>query len=151
MDSFACAFGTFYALPSRVECVQGSHLRHMFLPKLTTEANKKIRDSYGDTFVRGQLKQYNVQLEEIEISGNGTFLMKKILQDGKCDRVPDHIAQLRERMHAQWVDKLTPEELSSYPDWTMEKFFLSSGRPDPTRTTTVVGVPLPPGSTYRAG
>ncbi|ETS87113.1 hypothetical protein PFICI_00941 [Pestalotiopsis fici W106-1] len=151
-DGFAYRYGRFYALvPNRVERVQGSHLRQMFLPKLTPEANKRLRDSHEDTFVRGQLKHYGVHFEEGEISGNGTLLIKKVLQAGKCDRVPDHITQLQERMHAEWLDKLTAEELSSYPDWIMERFFLSRGQADPTKTTTVVGIPVAPSSTYRAG
>ncbi len=44
-----------------------------------------------------------------------------------------------------------PERLSDHPDWVMERYLLSSGRPDHTKTTTVVGVPLDPHNSYRAG
>ncbi|KAF3012312.1 hypothetical protein E8E14_001206 [Neopestalotiopsis sp. 37M] len=144
-DGFECAFGRFYALPGRVERVEGSHLRSMFLPKL--------RPGQGTSydFVRGQLKHYGVQYEEEEFSGNGTLLMKKVLQAGKCDKVPEHIITLQKQMHAEWLDKLTPEELSGHPNWVMEKFFLSNGEPDPTKASTVVGIPLPQFSSYRAG
>lgn len=148
-DGFACGFGRFYAQPGRVERVDGSSLRSMFLPKVTPEGRRKLNAGYSDNFVRGQLKHYGVQFDESEISGNGTLLMKKVLQAGKCDKVPDHISELREQMHTEWLNKLTPEQLSSYPDWVMERYFLSSGRLDHTKTTTVVGIPLPRESSYR--
>ncbi|KAH8590158.1 hypothetical protein B0O99DRAFT_521816 [Bisporella sp. PMI_857] len=149
-DGFTCAYGRFYTQSGRVERVEGSSLRSMFLPKLTPEGRRQLDAGYSDNFVRGQLKHYGVSFDESEISGNGTLLMKKVLQAGKCDKVPDHISELREQMHTEWLNKRTPEQLSSHPDWVMEKYFLSSGRPDHTKTTTVVGIPLPQQSSYRA-
>ena len=118
-------------------------------PSLLPKDAEQLNEGYSDNFVRGQLKHYGVKFDEREISGSGTLLMKKVLQAGKCDKVPDHISELREQMHAEWLNKLTPEQLSSYPDWVMERYFLSSGRPDHKKTTTVVGIPLPPHSSYR--
>src|SRR5436190_10388877 len=131
-DGFVCSFGRFYTQPGRVERVEGSSLRSMFLPRLTPEGRRQLNAGYSDYFVRGQLKHYGVQFDESEISGNGTLLMKKVLQAGKCDKVPDHIIELREQMHAEWLNKLTPEQLSHHPDWVMERYFLSSGQPDRT-------------------
>jgi hypothetical protein len=149
-DGFACAFGRFFAEPGRVERVDGSSLRNMFLPKLTAKGRRQLNAGYSDNFVRGQLKHYGVQFDESEISGNGTLLMKKVLQSGKCDKVPDHISELREQMHTEWLNKLTPEQLSNYPEWVIERYFLSSGRLDHRKTTTVVGIPLPRHSSHRA-
>jgi hypothetical protein len=149
-DGFACSYGRFYAQPGRVERVEDSSLRSMFLPRLTPEGRRQLYAGYSDYFVRGQLKHYGVQLDESKISGNGTLLMKKVLQAGKCDKVPDHITELREQMHAEWLNKLTPEHLSSSPEWVMERYFLSFGQPDRTKTTTVVGIPLDRHSSYRA-
>jgi hypothetical protein len=58
---------------------------------------------------------------------------------------------MREQMHAEWLKKLTPEQLSNSPEWITEKYFLSSGKPDRTKTTTVVGIPLGRYSSYGAG
>jgi hypothetical protein len=149
-DSFSCAYGRFFAQPFRVERVEGAALRSMFLPTLGPEGSRQLDACYSDHFVRGQLKHYGVKFDEREISGKGTLLLKKVLQAGKCDKVPDHITELREQMHAEWLNKLTPEQLSSYPEWVIERYFSSSGRPDRTKTTTVVGIPLPPHSSYRA-
>ncbi|EPE29789.1 AT hook motif family protein [Glarea lozoyensis ATCC 20868] len=135
---FTCSYGRFYTFPGRVERVEASSLRSMFLPKLTAEANKKLKEGRSGNFVRGQLKHYGVKFDESEMSGNGTPLMKKVLQAGKCDKVPDHITRLREQLHAEWLNKQTPEQLSSFPDWVMEKYFLSSGQPDRKKTATVV-------------
>ena len=114
-DGFVCAYGRFYAQPGSVERVEGSSLSSMFLPSLTAEGQKQIRQSYDDNFVRGQLKHYGVDFDEEEISGCGTLLMKKVLQAGKCDKVPDHIAALREQMHAEWLNKMSPGDLSGQP------------------------------------
>lgn len=77
--------------------------------------------------------------------------MKAALQAGKCDQVPDHIANLQEQMHAEWIGERTPEQLSSHPDWVMQRYFLSAGQPDRTKTTTIVGIPLDRHSQYRSG
>jgi hypothetical protein len=54
----------------------------MFLPRLTSSANEKLRES-GRSFVRGQLQHYGVDYDEREFTGNGTLLFKKLLQAGK--------------------------------------------------------------------
>jgi hypothetical protein len=149
-DGFSCEYGRFYAQPGRVERVDGASLRSMFLPKLTPEGRRQLNADYSGNFVRGQLKHYGVQFDESEISGNGTLLMKKVLRAGKCDKVPDHISELREQMHTEWLNKLNPEQLSNDPNWVIERYFMSSGRLDHTKTTTVVGIPLPQHSSYRA-
>jgi hypothetical protein len=149
-DGFVCAYGRFYAQPGRVERVDSSSLRSMFLPKLTPEGRRQLNAGYSDEFVRGQLKHYGVQFDESEISGNGTLLMKKALQAGKCDKVPDHISELRKQMHAEWLNKLTSEQLSDHPEWVIERYFLSSDRLDHSKTTTVVGIPFPRHSSHRA-
>lgn len=150
-EGFSSSYGRFYAHPEHVERVEVTYLRSMFLPILNAEGRKGINDSYGDRFVRGQLKHYGVQFDKSEITGAGTLLMKKVLQAGKCDKVPDHITALRKQMHSEWLNKLTPERLSSNPEWVMDRYFLSSGQPDRTKTATVVGIPLDRHSSYRAG
>ncbi|RDL33702.1 Uncharacterized protein BP5553_08070 [Venustampulla echinocandica] len=138
-DGFASAYGRFYTQPGRVERVEAHSRRR-----------RQLDVACSDNFVRGQLKHYGVQFDESEISGNGTLLMKKVLQAGKCDKVPDHISGLREQMYTEWLCKLTPEELSSQPELVIDRYFLSSGRPDHTKTTTVVAIPLPQNSLYRS-
>lgn len=88
-----CSYGRFYALPCHVERVNGASLQRMFVPKLTPEGRKRLNDN--NYFVRGQLKHYGVEFDEAEISGNGAVLMKKVLQAGDCDEVPEHISKLR--------------------------------------------------------
>ncbi|KAG0648135.1 hypothetical protein D0Z07_5989 [Hyphodiscus hymeniophilus] len=150
-DGFTCSYGRFHALPGDVERVEGSSLRSMFLPTLNPKGRKLINACHSDHFVRGQLKHYGVQWNESEISGNGTRLIKKILQAGKCDKVPDHIFKLREQMHTEWLNRLTPEQLSDYPEWVMDRYFLSSGQQDRTKMTTVVGIPFDRYNSYRVG
>lgn len=148
-DGFSSAFGRFKADPGRMDRIEGSRLRSMFLPKLSREGQKVLRDNFG--FVRSQLKHYGVQFEEREFFGNGAALMKKALQAGKCDQVPEHIANLEKQMHAEWLSKRTPEQLSGDPDWVMQKYFLTAGQPDRTKSTPVVGIPLDQYSGYRSG
>jgi len=42
--------------------------------------------------------------------------MKRVLLAGKCDKVPERISELHREMHAEWLGKLTPEDLSSEPE-----------------------------------
>ncbi|KAI1771890.1 hypothetical protein F4818DRAFT_444888 [Hypoxylon cercidicola] len=113
-DGFSFGFDRFFYMPGHTERVEPETLRDMFLPKLTPEAKKKLRDSYD--FVASQLKHYGVDYSEKELTGQGTNFLKKMLAAGKL----------------------------------IEKHFLDTfGRPDRTKTTEVLVVPLPPGSTYR--
>lgn len=50
----------------------------MFLPKLSREGQKILRDCTD--FVRSQLQHYGVPFEEDHLTGNRTQLMKKVLQ-----------------------------------------------------------------------
>lgn len=79
-DGFEFAYGHFRVL-QRVERVEPSALRKMFLPKLTPEANRTLRKD--DYFVHAQLKYYGVEYDPKELTGNGANLMKKMLSQGK--------------------------------------------------------------------
>ncbi|TVY84675.1 hypothetical protein LSUE1_G000924 [Lachnellula suecica] len=136
-DGFSCSYGRFCAEPGRVERVQGSSLQSMFLPSINAEGRKRLRES--GYLVRGHLKHYGVQFDEKETSGNGTSLMKKGLLAGECDQVPEPLNKLREQMHTEWLESLTPRKT----------FRLS--RVGHGQTITVVGIPLDRHSTYRAG
>ncbi|KAK0704310.1 hypothetical protein B0H67DRAFT_557148 [Lasiosphaeris hirsuta] len=138
-DGFSTAFGRFYA-HGRVERIEAAKLRAMFLPRLTPEANKVLRNH--STFVRAQLQHYGVKFDESELTGQGTTLLKKALQAGKLDEVPDNIQALRHEMHRTWLDQMTPEDLASHPAYVMEKYFVdAAGAPDRTRTKAVVAIP----------
>ncbi|KAI1263243.1 hypothetical protein F5Y18DRAFT_429333 [Xylariaceae sp. FL1019] len=54
-------------------------------------------------------------------------------------------------MHQEWLAQLTPKEMDIHPDFVMERYFLSDGQPDATKTSSVVGIPFDPNSTYHAG
>jgi hypothetical protein len=140
--------GRFMVEPGGLERIEPSDLRRMFLPKLTPEGKRALENRY---FVYCQLMHYGVKFEPKEFTGNGTTLLKKALQSGKCDTAPEHILQMQERLHAEFLDKFSPDELSEHPDWAMDKYFLTSGCPDHTKTTTVVGLSLPRHSEYRSG
>ncbi|KAI1379900.1 hypothetical protein F4677DRAFT_442094 [Hypoxylon crocopeplum] len=150
-DGFEFAYDRFLALPGRVGRVEPSALREMFLPKLTQAANKVLRDKYH--FVQAQLKHYGVEYDEMELTGNGTNLLKKMLKAGKLDKVPGEIEKLRAELSDEWHNQLTMEELvETAPEWLLKKHFLDlSGQPNRSKTTEVLVLPLPPGSTYRAG
>lgn len=79
--------------------------------------------------------------------------MKKVLQEGKCDKVPVHILALEEQLHQEWIAASNIEVPSSNPEWVIKKFFIRAGEGDQyqTRTSTVVGVSLPRYSEYRPG
>lgn len=66
------------------------------------------------------------------------------------DKVPDHIENLRQQMAAEWYNQLPLKEMAeSYPDATIVRYFLDiSGKPDRTKTTDVLAVPI---SDYRKG
>ncbi|CAJ2501059.1 Uu.00g039120.m01.CDS01 [Anthostomella pinea] len=148
-DGFRSAYGRFYADPWGVEIVQAGYLRSMFLPTMTPGAKDCLRENAD--FIRGRLKHYDVDYDEDKFWGSGTALFKKLLAAGKCDKVPDHISRLREQMHMEWLDQLTPDEMANYPEWIMQRYFLdASGKPDTTKTKSPVGFPLPRHSQYRA-
>jgi hypothetical protein len=75
-------YGQFYA-QAHVERIDGSRLKAMFLPRLTAEANALLQRHYRASFVQGQLQHYGVGYDEKDLSGNGTLVLKKMLQAGK--------------------------------------------------------------------
>ncbi|KAK4454282.1 hypothetical protein QBC34DRAFT_490695 [Podospora aff. communis PSN243] len=137
-DGFRSSWGRFYAAHGG-ERVPTKSLKDAFLPKLTPTGNRYLRDSMY--FVYDQLQHYGVQVSE-SLAGNGTLFLKKALQAGKLDAVPDHILALQAQMHAEWLESRTPQQLSGHPEWVLERYFLDiSGKPDKTKTTEVVGIP----------
>ncbi|PLB54467.1 hypothetical protein P170DRAFT_397971 [Aspergillus steynii IBT 23096] len=146
-DGFTSEYGRFCTVRGRIQRQDGASLRSMFLPKLTPAGQRTLRDHRD--FVRGQLQHYDVAFEEPQFTGNGTQLMKKALQAGKCDTVPPHILEMEMQMHRDWLDTCTIEQLSHDPQWIIEKHFGSARQPDRTITTTVLGVPFPWSSEYR--
>jgi len=149
-DGFTSEYGRFYVDHGRVERVEGSSLREMFLPRQSREG-QRMRDKIHD-FIPGQLKHYGISFEGHDLLGRRELtFFKNVLEDGKCDKVPDYLSQLRDQLHSEWLTTLTPCDLSDHPEWTMEKYFLSSGQPDHKKTMDVVGIPFKPHSQYRAG
>lgn len=123
-----------------MERIEGSTLREMFLPKLTSQGRGPLEGN--PRFVRSQLKHYGVDVDEEKYSGNGTNLLKSALQAGKCDRVPDYIVQLEKQLHSKWLSQATPKQLLRNPDWLMQRYFLSDGKPDSSKTTSVIRINL---------
>ncbi|KAF2969152.1 hypothetical protein GQX73_g4412 [Xylaria multiplex] len=138
-DGFSYACGKFYAHPGRVERHLGSFLRAAFLPNLTPEGERCIRESNGSDFVRGQLKHYGVTFDENELTGDGTCLLQKVLLAGKCDEVPHHLYRLFDDMREEWLQQVSEEEFAKHPEWAMEAFFVTSGQPDRKKVFCVVG------------
>jgi hypothetical protein len=64
--------------------------------------------------------------------------------------VPDHIVKLREELNNEWLAMQPPSYLAEHPQEAMQKYFLGGdGKPDRSKTTEVIGLPLPPHSSYR--
>ncbi|KAL4904900.1 hypothetical protein BDW74DRAFT_178473 [Aspergillus multicolor] len=150
-DGFRSAMARFQTTRGSADRVNGASLRSMFLAKMTPDPRRRTRDN--SYFIRGQLQHYGVSFDADKVFSNGAALLKKALQEGKCDAVPAHIAALEEQLHREWLAKLPREELATDPDWVLGAYFvrLSDRQPDPTRTTTVVGIPFDKYSSYRTG
>ncbi|CEL07994.1 hypothetical protein ASPCAL11149 [Aspergillus calidoustus] len=151
-DGFTSEFGRFLTNQGRIERVDGAPLRRMmFIPKMTREAQKQLRDHRD--FIRGQLQHYGVSFDESEFTGNGTTLLKKALEAGKCDAVPVHILALQDQLHREWFETAMPKDITAQPDWVMDAYFVRIGdrQPDRTKTTAVIKQSFPRSSEYRAG
>lgn len=82
---FGFSHDRFWTIPGNIERDTPEALRRMFLPGLTREANRVLRDKYY--FVKGQFQHYGVEYDESEFHGNGTNLLKKMLCAGKVSIV----------------------------------------------------------------
>ncbi|KAK4212996.1 hypothetical protein QBC37DRAFT_374448 [Rhypophila decipiens] len=153
-DGFKSSFNRFYADPGHIELVSSDGLKDMFLPRMTATA-KEVLVEYGEDFVIAQLKFYGVEYDyEKDFYGNGARLLQKKLKEGKLDKLPDHVARLKEDMYSEWLKGLTNEELARHPEHAIRKYFVDSeGKPLPpqsqmsnAQTGTVVGFPADSGS-----
>ena len=79
---FRFGYGRFYA-EGQVERIDGSRLKVMFLPRLTSGANALLQKHHPRVF-RGQLQHYGVDYDKNDLSGNGILPLKKVLQAGKA-------------------------------------------------------------------
>ncbi|ETS84748.1 hypothetical protein PFICI_02773 [Pestalotiopsis fici W106-1] len=151
-DGFSCIGEDFSVLLTRasrrfaIPRCEADVLRQQFLPKVTPEGQRRIANwarntDIPDAFVRAQLKHYGVQYDESEISGDGADLLTKAVAAGKCDSVPQHISDLREQMYQEFIVKPSTRELGYHPEWIAPRYFLTSGQPDRSKTTTVVDIP----------
>ncbi|KAI1089209.1 hypothetical protein F5B19DRAFT_384483 [Rostrohypoxylon terebratum] len=150
-DGFEFSNGKFRTVPGHTERVEVHILRNAFLPRLTPEARTYL-NNHRD-FVADQLRHYGIDYDKGELVGYGTNLMKKLLGEGKLDRVPDRIEKLKSQLAVQWYNQLTLKEMAeSHQEKLIEMYFLDdSGLPDRSKTTNVLTVPLPRESDYRAG
>jgi hypothetical protein len=57
-------------------------LRELFLPELTSEGEKLIRQSKG-AFIPGQLKHYGIEFENTRSKSKAIDAMKSALETGK--------------------------------------------------------------------
>jgi hypothetical protein len=55
-------------------------LKRAFLPQLTLEGKEVLKRSYGDQFVRFQLKHHGVGFSEQDLKGDGTNSLKEPLK-----------------------------------------------------------------------
>lgn len=142
-DGFLFKNNRFWVDRGFIPFTEPETLRSWFLPELSLDGKFAI-DIYEDedSFVRGQLKHYGVDFDEKDISGDGSRLMQKALRDGKCDKVPDHIIQLRKDMQKDWVKIASVKELAHFPPLFLEKYFLTSGEPDRVKTPDGLTVPF---------
>ncbi|KAJ5361354.1 hypothetical protein N7541_002198 [Penicillium brevicompactum] len=139
--NFSYDNGVLRAEPGHMARIEGPKLRDMFLPKLSTDATKALNQD--PDFVRSQLTHYGVEFEEKEFNGKGTTLLKKAIQEGKCDEVPQSILDLQDEMYHEWLEACDPRQLRFCPEWIMDKYFLHAGQPQPTKTTTVIDILFP--------
>jgi len=125
----------------------------MFLPKLTPEANRALRQDRN--FVKSQLKHYGLQYDEREFTGNGVKLLKKALEAGKFDSVPPSILELEQQLRRESISTRTLGELVEWTpngsDELVNFYFLdSANKPDKTKMPDGLAVPLPRRSEYHA-
>ncbi|KAM7220197.1 hypothetical protein V8F06_004339 [Rhypophila decipiens] len=128
-DGFKSSFNRFYADPGHIELVSSDGLKDMFLPRMTAAA-KEVLVECGEDFVIAQFKFYGI------------------------DKLPDHVARLKEEMYSEWLKGLTNEELARHPAHAIRRYFVDSeGKPLPpqsqmsnAQTGTVVGFPVDSGS-----
>ncbi|KAJ5626523.1 hypothetical protein N7528_003950 [Penicillium herquei] len=134
-DGFESSWGQFRTDSGDYRLFGPGEFQSVFLPTPTPIGEQVLAS--GD-FVRTHLKFFGIEFDESDISGNGYEFLKTCIEAGKFDEISSHILKLQADLHQEWVDKCTLEDLVSFPDWLLQKFFLTNGLPDRTKTKTVV-------------
>jgi len=100
--------------------MESSRLKELFLPRLTTEGRKIIKDNVH--FVRAQFKHYDVDFSEWDFDGHGTKLLQKKLKAGEVNQPalfsfssPTHLPTYLPTVptHFFIIDKITNKTLST--------------------------------------
>ncbi|QDS74749.1 hypothetical protein FKW77_001230 [Venturia effusa] len=123
-----------------IHCYSTQSLKQDFIPRLTPRGNKLLRDH--SKFVRSQLIHYGVEFRDRDLTGNGTIFLKRALEAGLMDRVPEKIERMRKEMAEEWYAQLPVKDLApEYPTRFVKQYFLNnSGTPDRTKTTAVLEI-----------
>ncbi|KAJ5706677.1 hypothetical protein N7488_006478 [Penicillium malachiteum] len=139
-DGFESSHGKFRTQFGDILPLRPEQFQTLFLPRPIPAGKKALKVT---NFVRAQLRYYGVEFDESAIYGDGFELLKTTIEAGKFNEIPSHIRKLEADMHDEWINKCTVEQLSSTPQWLLQKYFMSNGLPDRTKTKTVVTVLYP--------
>lgn len=102
-------------------------LEDLYLPKRKIEAATIMARYPGDAFVRAQFIHYGVNYDEDDGSCRGTNPLHTALYLGDFGRVPREIRALEDELYDEW------EAVWGFPQYKMDKHFLTNGRADPTK------------------
>lgn len=134
----------------RVRRYSVDELEDMFIPRMTAEGKRVIRQNSG--FVESQLKHYGISYDKNKFRGNGVDMLKEALEDGHFDSVPTEVLELEQQMRREDIRGRPLSELICSPGELIECHFLdAAGKPDKTITPDGLALPLPRHSTFRAG
>jgi hypothetical protein len=149
-DGFEWGYGRFRVLHEQTARYSVDALSKMFLPTISAEGKRAI--SKDRNFVKTQLKYYGIRYDGHEYKGNGVNLVKKALEAGQFDSVPNSILNLEQQLRREWLSTRTLTELREWDPAELVKFYFldATGKPDKTMTPEGLAVPLPTFSMYRA-
>ncbi|KAK8209415.1 hypothetical protein IWZ01DRAFT_527754 [Phyllosticta capitalensis] len=137
--------------------VEGKRLREIFRPREYSPFRQPTL-GYKKVFFIAQLKHYGIKHFPTDKIDDLFALLESSVHQGKCDSVPESVLEFQRQMQRsyeptrqKWLIEFrawdaaqkerctTPGQRADHDfDWFLEYYFLTDGKPDPTKTPEIL-------------
>ncbi|KAL6817145.1 hypothetical protein J3E69DRAFT_358364 [Trichoderma sp. SZMC 28015] len=143
-DGFQLRKGVFSI--DAIDRVEGSRLHELFKPSTLRlkrdqkAATEEARRLFRRPFFAAQLRYYGVYFPSSASKLELQALLQDAVRQGKCNHVPQPVAELEASMRADYEPLQRNERAAFDPQRFIDMYFLTDGEPDMAKTTEALAL-----------